>query len=97
MEMEVMEMERLGDGETRDGVTGSIRWMRSGMDRGKKWMEAGGWMRSEMKRKMDRPEKTNGDKLSLSPFHCMIPIATIQCQSNDIGWLVRQSLAESPS
>jgi hypothetical protein len=47
-------------------------------------MEAGGWMRSEMKRKMDRPEKTNGDKLSLSPFHCMIPIATIQCQSEKL-------------
>jgi len=43
------------------------------------------------------PSNTNGDKFSLSPFHCMIPIATIQCQGTVIGWLVRQSLADPPS
>lgn len=60
----------------------------------------GTWRRGDMSmsgHEHERIKNTNGDKFSLSPFHCMIPIATIQCQGTVIGWLVRQSLAEPPS
>lgn len=40
-------------------------------------------------------KNTNGDKLTLSPFHCMIPIATIQCQGTVIGWSEQQILLQS--